>query len=109
MKKSEAAIEAEVKRRVDERIRERDQNFRKQDAYNFYLRAFAAGVTKSTQDALPPYPHQLKAICFGAMDAAAFLKDPAAAYIDRDPNFADVAAPASLPVDINTLWDRVQG
>jgi hypothetical protein len=109
MKKSEAAIEAEITRRVDERIRERNQNLQKQDSYRFYLRAFAVGVTRSTPDALPPHEHQLKAVSFGAMDAEAFLKDPAAAYTDRDPSFADSAAPVSLPVDIATLWKRVQG
>jgi type IV secretory pathway TrbF-like protein len=82
----------------------------KQDAYRLYLRSFTTTVTRVTPDPLPEVHNgRLKAIAFGAMDAEAFLKDPAAAYTDRDPSFADSAAPVSLPVGIETLWKRVQG
>lgn len=85
----------------------------KNGLYKLYLRYFICAVLGSgPPDDVGDHDksvHDLRAMAFGSTDGAALRADPAAAYTDRDPSCADATAPVSLPVDIETLWKRVQG
>lgn len=109
-KKQEAEVAAEVKRQVDNKVRETLEQRHRYELHFLYLRAFTkfiAGEVVRTEDCLFDTTRRLKAICLGIMDATSFKEYPTtAAYFDPDES-SDKRTPIALPVSDTVLWRRV--